>query len=67
MTIVEDFNFFLMEHGSYQNEKRRYEENSEFSNLFEFFILIYQLEIYIIIHFMQLVKIRWLIKIILFE
>lgn len=34
------------------------EENSEFSNLFEFFILIYQLEIYIIIHFMQLVKIR---------
>lgn len=56
-----------MEHDSYQNEKRRYEENSEFSNLFEFFILIYQLEIYIIIHFMQLVKIRWLIKIILFE
>lgn len=56
-----------MEHGSYQNEKRRYEENSEFSNLFEFFILIYQKEIYIIIHFMQLVKISWLIKIILFE
>lgn len=55
-----------MEHGFYQNEKR-YEENSEFSNLFEFFILIYQLEIYIIIHFMQLVKIRWIIKIILFE
>lgn len=26
-----------MEYGSYQNEKRRYEENFEFSNLFEFF------------------------------
>lgn len=29
-----------MEHGSYQNEKRRYEENSEFSDIFEFFTLI---------------------------
>lgn len=29
-----------MEHSSYQNEKRRYEENSEFSDIFEFFTLI---------------------------
>lgn len=29
--------FFNGTCGSYQNEKRRYEENSEFSNLFEFF------------------------------
>lgn len=29
--------FFNGTYGSYRNEKRRYEENSEFSNLFEFF------------------------------
>lgn len=37
LTIIGNFNFFLMEHGSYQNEKKRYEENSEFSDIFWIF------------------------------